>query len=90
MIAVVVLVISADRTFVGLWWSRRRFTCVAVGVVVPTGTQGEDVALDVVSRIRVPTARTLIRGWLVRISARGRWVVTEGTLALVVLTGMGG
>lgn len=89
MVAVLILVISADRTFVGLWRSRRRFTHVAVGVVVPTGTQGKDVALDVVSRIRVPTARTLIRGGLVRISTRGRWVVTEGTLTLVVLTGMG-
>lgn len=82
------LVISANRTFERVTGPGRSCSNLALRVIVSTGTQRKDVALDIVARIRVPSACTLIRDRLVCIATRGRGVVPGRTLTLVVLARM--
>lgn len=90
MIVFILLVISADGALVGLGRTGGGCTNLALRVIVAAGTKREDVTLDVVARIRVPAAHAVIRDRVVRISARGRRMISEGALALVVLPRMDG
>lgn len=60
MVVFTFLVVSAERSVERLGGNGRRWCKVALGVVVSTGAKRKDVALDIVARVRVPSACALI------------------------------